>query len=103
MVLRPGVRPVILASTALMVTAVGGMMLYCLFHNNLHVHVATLAILTTSGPLLSRVFEGLVTRQQRLHGLDMNTLAADNEMLWARTVPLLMPIAGSGFAYWVMM
>ena len=33
----------------------------------------------------------------------MDSLAADDEILFSRTVPLLMPIAGAAFAYWVMM
>ncbi len=103
MTLRGEVRSLLFGGTALMAAAVGGMMLYCLSHDDLRVHLATLAILTTSGPLISRVFEGLVKRRQRLRDLDMNTLAADDEILVARTVPLLMPIAGAAFSYWVMM
>jgi len=53
--------------------------------------LATLAILTTTGPLISRVFEGAVRRVQRVRALDMDCLTADDEVLIARTVPLLMP------------
>jgi hypothetical protein len=52
---------------------------------------------------LSRLFEGMVRRRQRLRDLDMNSLAADDEILYARAVPLLMPIAGAAFAYSLMM
>jgi hypothetical protein len=89
--------------TILIVAVVGGMMAYCWWRGALAVHLATLAILTTSGPLIARVFEGLVKRRQRTSGLDLGSLEADDEILFSRCVPLLMPVAGAAFSYWVMM
>jgi hypothetical protein len=103
MTLRPEVRPLLVGGTLLLTAFVGGMLFYCWWRGVLAVHLATLAILTTSGPLIARVFEGLVKRRQRIRGLDMNSLEADDEVLVSRTVPLLMPIAGAAFSYWIMM
>lgn len=101
--IRRELRPLLVGGTALMVAVIGGMMLYCVSRGSLQVHLATLAILTTSAPLVARVFEGMVRRRQRVRGLEMNDLAADDEVLMAQTVPLLMPVAGATFSYFVMM
>lgn len=95
-------RGMMVGGTALIATVVLIMILLCLVRGELKVHLVTLALLTTSGPLVSRVFEGLVRRRQRLLGLEMNCLEADDEILLARTVPLLMPVAGAFFSYSVM-
>jgi hypothetical protein len=95
-------RGMMVGGTALIATVVLIMILLCLVRGELKVHLVTLALLTTSGPLVSRVFEGLVRRRQRLLGLEMNCLEADDEVLLARTVPLLMPVAGAFFSYSVM-
>jgi hypothetical protein len=60
-----------------------------------------LAVLTTSGPLVARVFAGLVRRRQRLLNLDLESLEAEDEILIARSVPLAMPVIGTLFAYFV--
>lgn len=95
-------RGLMIGGTALIAAVVLIMILLCLVRGELRVHLVTLALLTTSGPLVSRVFEGLVRRRQRLLGLEMNCLEADDEILLARTVPLLMPVAGAFFSYSVM-
>jgi hypothetical protein len=100
---RAELRWLLAGGTAAMTATIGAMMLYCVSRGALQVHLATLAILTTSGPLVGRVFEGLVRRRQRVRGLEMDDLAADDEVLIARTVPLLMPVAGATFSYFVMM
>ena len=103
MKIRKPVRPLLVGGTALMAATIATMTLYCLWRGSLSIHLATLAILTTSGPLVARIFEGLVRRAQRLRDLDMNCLEADDEVLISRTVPLLMPVAGAIFSYNVMM
>lgn len=40
---------------------------------------------------------------QRVRALDSDCLAADDEVLIARTVPLLMPVAGAAFSFSVML
>lgn len=101
--IRRELRWLLFGGTAMMFAVIAAMMLYCLSRGSLQVHLATLAILTTSGPLIARVFEGLVRRVQRKRGLEMNDLAADDEVLLARTTPLLMPVAGAAFSYFVML
>ncbi len=103
MKIRRGMRRLILGGTALMAVVIGGMMSYCLFRSELAIHLTTLTLLTTSGPLVARVFEGLVRRRQRMRDLAMDCLEADDEVLIARTVPLVMPIAGAAFSYFVML
>lgn len=103
MSIRRELRGLLFGGTALMVAVILGMALYCTARGSLSIHLATLAILTTSGPLVARFFEGLVRRRQRVRGLEMNCLAADDEVLIARTVPLLMPVAGASFSYFVML
>lgn len=103
MMIRKELRWFLFGWTALMVFGIAAMILYCMFRGGLSIHLATLALLTTSGPLVARTFEGIVRRRQRLRGLDMDCLAADDEVLYSRTVPLVMPIAGAMFSYFVMM
>lgn len=103
MKIRRGVRGLLLGGTVLMFAVIAALMTYCLSRGTLSIHLATLAILTTSGPLVARVFEGLVRRRQRVRALEMDCLEADDEVLISRTVPLLMPIAGATFSYFVMM
>jgi hypothetical protein len=45
--------------------------------------------------------EGLIRRRQRLLDLDMSCLAADNEVLVARIMPLFLPVIGTLFAWFV--
>jgi hypothetical protein len=101
--IRPELRPLLYWGCALTVAVILGMIALCLWRGNLRVHIATLALLTTTGPLIARVFEGLVRRVQRRRGLSMDCLEADDEVLLARTAPLVMPIAGALFSYTVMM
>ncbi|MBA3325425.1 MAG: hypothetical protein H0T41_09280 [Rhodobacteraceae bacterium] len=103
MTIRREMRGLLVAWTAVMAATIAAMVLYCFSRGSLSIHLATLAILTTSGPLVARVFEGWVRRRQRIRDLDMNCLAADDEVMFSRTVPLLMPIAGAMFSYFVMM
>lgn len=101
--IRRDLRPLLLWGTGVTLGVILGMIAICLAYNNLRIHIATLALLTTSGPLLARVFEGLVRRVQRMRGLSMDCLEADDEVLFARTFPLVMPIAGALFSYTVIM
>lgn len=103
MTIRKPLRPLLFGGIALMFAIIGAMMAYCLFRATFSIHLATLAILTTSGPLVARLFEGLVRRRQRVAGLEMNCLEADDEVLIARTVPFLMPVSGAFFSYFVML
>ncbi len=102
MKMRQGVRRLLLGGTGLIVALILVMIALCLSRGTLPVHLVTLALLTTSGPLVSRVFEGLVRRRQRVLDLEMNCLEADDEVLVARVVPLAMPVAGALFSYSVM-
>ncbi|MER2508608.1 hypothetical protein [Amaricoccus sp.] len=103
MTIRPALRPVLFGGAAVIICVVAGMMAYCLSHRVQAIHLATLALLTTSGALVSRIFEGLAQRRQRRSGLDMQCVAADDELLFARSVPLVVPIAGALFSYYIMM
>jgi hypothetical protein len=100
--LRREMRSLLIGATGAVVVLIVVMILLCLFRGTLRVHVVTLALLTTSGPLVSRALEGAVRRRQRLKELDMNCLEADDEVLIARTMPLAMPLAGAFFSYSVM-
>ncbi|WP_424932976.1 hypothetical protein [Amaricoccus macauensis] len=86
-----------------MLAVVLGLMGYCIALDTMSVHLAVLAVLTTTGPLVSRVFEGLIRRRQRVLGLDMNCLEADDEVLIARTLPLALPVIGTIFAWFVVL
>jgi hypothetical protein len=101
--MRPGMRGLLVGATGVVAALVVVMILLCLSRGTLKVHIVTLALLTSSGPLVSRMLEGFVRRRQRLLGLDMNCLEADDEVLIARTMPLLMPVAGAFFSYSVML
>lgn len=79
------------------------LMSYCIALDTMSVHLAVLAVLTTTGPLVSRIFEGLIRRRQRILGLDMNCLEADDEVLVARTLPLALPVIGTIFAWFVVL
>jgi hypothetical protein len=103
MTTRKPLRALLFGGIAPIAATIAAMTAYCTFRGQLSIHLATLAILTTSGPLVARIFEGLVRRVQRLRGLDMNCLEADDEVLVARTVPLAMPVAGAFFSYFVML
>lgn len=100
--MRPEMRGMLIGATVTIGVLIAAMILLCLFRGTLKVHIVTLALLTTSGPLVSRALEGMVRRRQRLRGLDMNCLEADDEVLIARTMPLVMPLAGAFFSYTVM-
>jgi hypothetical protein len=60
--IRRELRPLLYWGCALTVAVILGMIALCLWRGNLRVHIATLALLTTTGPLIARVFEGLVRR-----------------------------------------
>jgi len=100
--MRPGMRGLLIASTATVLVLIAVMIWLCIEKGTVRVHIVTLALLTTSGPLVSRMLEGFVRRRQRVLGLEMNCLEADDEVLIARTMPLLMPVAGAFFSYSVM-
>ena len=100
--MRQGMRGLLIGGTALMLALIFVMIGLCMWRGNIKVHIVTLALLTTSGPLVSRVFEGLVRRRQRQLGIELDCLEGDDEVLIARTVPLLMPVAGAFFSYSVM-
>jgi hypothetical protein len=101
--IRRELGPTLLAGTGVMVLMVVALMGYCLALDMRSVHLAVLAVLTTTGPLIARVFEGMVRRRQRVLGLEMNCLEADDEVLVARTAPLAMPVIGTLFAWFVVM
>jgi hypothetical protein len=101
--IRRELRPVLIRGMIAMAMLVALMMFYCLAADMMSVHLAVLAVLTTTGPLISRVFEGLVKRKQRLRGLDMNCLEADDEVLVARVAPLALPVIGTLFAWFVVL
>lgn len=103
MTIRKEVAPILIWGTAMMVALIAGLILYCLAIGNRAVHLSVVAILTTSGPLIARIFEGLVRRRQIVRDLDRTCLEAEDEILISRTVPLVMPVAGAMFAYAVMM
>jgi hypothetical protein len=92
-------RPLLAACCATTLGLIALLISLCLWFANFRIHVATLALLTTSGPLISRVFEGLALRTQRAAGLPLDCVAAEDELLIARAAPLLMPIAGAAFSY----
>ncbi len=79
------------------------MILYCLAADMSSVHLAVLAVLTTTGPLIARVFDGLVRRRQRLLELDMSCIEADDEVQVARVSPLALPVIGTLFAWFVVL
>ena len=101
--IRPELTRMLWAGSGLMIGLVAILMAYCVVANMRSVHLAVIAVLTTSGPLIARVFEGLVRRRQRLASLDMNCLEADDEVLLARTVPLAVPVIGTLFAFFVVL
>ena len=101
--IRRELQLVLIAGLIGMVLLVALLMFYCLAADMTSVHLAVLAVLTTTGPLIARVFEGLVRRRQRLLGLDMNCLEADDELLVARVAPLALPVIGTLFAWFVVL
>ena len=84
----------LVGGTGVMALGVASLMGYCLMLDMQSVHLAVLAVLTTSGPLVARIFAGLVRRRQRLLRLDLDSLEAEDEILIARSVPLAMPVIG---------
>jgi hypothetical protein len=103
MIIRRELGPTLLAGTAFKLLLVLALMGYCLALDMKTVHLAVLAVLTTTGPLIARVFVGTVRRRQRVLGLEMNCLEADDEVLVARTAPLAMPVIGTLFAWFGVM
>ncbi len=101
--IRRELRAMLVWGLAGMALLVALMMAYCLAADMTSVHLAVLAVLTTTGPLIARAFEGLVRRRQRLLGLDMNCLEADDEVLVARVAPLALPVIGTLFAWYVVL
>jgi hypothetical protein len=101
--IRGELRAMLLWGLIGMALLVALMMSYCLAADMTSVHLAVLAVLTTTGPLIARAFEGLVRRRQRLLGLDMNCLEADDEVLVARVAPLALPVIGTLFAWYVVL
>lgn len=101
--IRRDVRGLLWIGTAATLGLSIGLLVYCSWVGTRSVHLAVLAVLTTSGPLLARIFEGLVRRRQRTAGLEMNCLEADDEILISRTVPLALPILGAAWAFSVML
>jgi uncharacterized membrane protein len=103
MAIRKEVTPIILTGVISMAVLITVMILFCVSVGERGYHLATVAILTTSGPLFARVFEGVVRRSQIKQGLSRDGLEAEDEVLIARTAPLVMPVVGAMFAYSVMM
>ena len=103
MAIRREVTPIILTGVVLMVVGITALIVTCLSVGERGFHLAVVAILTTSGPLFARVFEGIVRRAQIKRGLARDGLEAEDEVLIARTAPLVMPVVGAMFAYSVMM
>lgn len=101
--IRPELKRLILGHILAMAAFVAALMLYCLALDMQSVHLAVLAVLTTTGPLVSRIFEGLIRRRQRVLGLPMDCLEADDEVLLARTLPLALPVIGTLFAWFVVL
>ncbi len=101
--IRRETAPVIVTGVVAMVLLIAGMIGLCLGIGERSYHLATVAILTTSGPLIARVFEGMVRRVHIKRGLVRDGLEAEDEILIARTVPLVMPVVGALFAYSVML
>ena len=64
--IRRELQLMLIAGLIGMVLLVALLMFYCLAADMTSVHLAVLAVLTTTGPLIARVFEGLVRRRQRL-------------------------------------
>ena len=103
MTVRREILPMLAGGTLVMVLLVLTLMGYCLMLDMKSVHLAVLAVLTTSGPLVARVFSGLVRRRQRILHLDLDSLEAEDEILIARSLPLAMPVIGTLFAYLVVL
>ena len=101
--IRKEVAPTLVIGSLLILAVIAGMVITCLRIGDNRFHLTTVAILTTSGPLVARVFEGLVRRRQMLREVDRNCLAAEDEVLISRTLPLVMPVVGALFAYTVML
>jgi hypothetical protein len=99
--IRPQMKRIIWLSCLGMAVLVAALMGYCMALDMMSVHLAVLAVLTTTGPLVSRILEGLIRRRQRVLGLEMNSLEADDELLVARTLPLALPVIGTLFAWFV--
>ncbi len=102
MTIRREVLKLIIWGVLIMMAIIFGMIMTCLTVGERGFHLAVIAILTTSGPLFARIFEGLVRRTHLTRGLDRDCIAAEDEILIARTVPLAMPVVGAMFAYSVM-
>jgi hypothetical protein len=103
MAIRRELGPLLWTGAAATLATAALLLLYCHLVDTRTVHLAVLAILTTAGPLLARVFEGLVRRRQRIAGLELNCLEADDEILVARTVPLVLPVIGAAWAYLILL
>jgi hypothetical protein len=103
MAIRRETAGVIVSGVVIMVAIMAAMILLCLTVGERSYHLATVAILTTSGPLFARVFEGIVRRVQIRKGLPKDTIEAEDEVLIARCMPLVMPVVGAMFAYSVML
>lgn len=101
--IRPQLKRLIWFHCLGMFALVAVLMAYCIALDTMSVHLAVLAVLTTTGPLVSRIFEGLIRRRQRVLGLEMNCLEADDEVLVARTLPLALPVIGTIFAWFVVL
>ncbi|MSU88176.1 hypothetical protein GE300_00925 [Rhodobacteraceae bacterium 2CG4] len=101
--IRKEIASVLIVGSLLILATIALMIVYCFAVSNRGVHLTVVAILTTSGPLVARVFEGLVRRRQIVRGVDRNCLAAEDEVLISRTLPLVMPVVGAIFAYAVML
>lgn len=103
MQIRKEVAPTLVIGSVLILGVIAAMVVTCLQIGDRRFHLTTVAILTTSGPLVARVFEGLVRRRQFLRDVDRTCLAAEDEVLISRTLPLVMPVVGALFAYSVML
>jgi len=103
MQIRKEVAPTLILGTVLILAVIAGMVVICLKIGDNRFHLTTVAILTTSGPLVARIFEGLVRRRQIVRDVDRTCLAAEDEVLISRTLPLVMPVVGALFAYAVML
>lgn len=103
MYIRREIAPLIIWGVIVMTVIIVGMIVTCLVVSERGFHLAVIAILTTSGPLFARVFEGVVRRAQIIRSLERDGIEAEDEILIARTVPLIMPVVGAAFAFAVMM
>jgi hypothetical protein len=100
--IRRPMAGLLIAGTLITMVIIAFAITLCLFVGQRGFHLTTVAFLTTGGPVLARIFESLVMRRQISLGLPRDGIPAVDETMIARTVPLLMPVAGGLFAFAIM-